>query len=234
MSGIKVLIAAPLRQDLKIFREHERSLDELIIPDGVTVDRYYVVNDCPEVIPEIHGEFEICNTGDLYTKTGDTHLWTRENLYKMHLLRNMTVRRAKGYDYWFSVDTDLVLQPQTLQVLLDADKDIVSELFWTRGWCNAWMYDQSQGMDLTWKTPGLYQVGMTGACTLVKAKVFEAGVDYTPIPCINKCLWGEDRHFSIRAACHGFEMWADSHCPPDHLYTDTEYQEYMQRRQRHA
>ena len=34
-------------------------------------------------------------------------------------------------------------------------------------------------------------MGMTGACTLVKRKVFEAGVDYTPIPNIRKALRGE-------------------------------------------
>ena len=50
---MKILIAAPLRQELHIFREYQRSLDELKIPEGVTVDRFFVVNDCPEVIPHI-------------------------------------------------------------------------------------------------------------------------------------------------------------------------------------
>ena len=36
----KVLIAAPLRQEPKIFREYQKGLDSLIIPDDVKVDRF--------------------------------------------------------------------------------------------------------------------------------------------------------------------------------------------------
>lgn len=229
---MKVLIAAPLRQEIKIFREYQAGLDRLIIPEGVTVDRYFVVNDCPEVIPEIRGaDYDVLDTGDRFQKSNNEHLWTRENLEKMPALRNMTVRRALegGYDYLFSVDTDIVLHQETLVRLLEADKDIISELFWTNGWCNAWMYDQSSGMKAEWVRPGLYQVGMTGACTLMNTKVFMAGVDFTPIPNIRKALWGEDRWFCIRAAVLGFEMWIDTHCPPWHLYSEKEYQNFKRR-----
>ena len=229
---MKILIAAPLRQELHIFREYQRGLDELKIPEGVTVDRFFVVNDCPEVIPEIKGDYVVVNTGDVYERRDNDHYWTHENLGKMHQLRNLTVERALsgGYDYLFSVDTDLVLHPDTLRELLAAGKDIVSELFWTNGWCNAWMYDQSAGMDPHWVTPGLYQVGMTGACILISRRVLEAGVDYSAIPNIRKCLWGEDRHFCINAACHGFTLWTDSHCPPEHLYTEKAYRNFIARR----
>lgn len=229
--SIKVLITAPLRQDVGIFREYQRSLDELEIPDGVTVDRFYVVNSCPEVIPEIRGDYIVVDTPDKYEKAVNDHLWTRENLSKMHDLRNRTIRRALdgGYDYWFSVDTDLILHPATLRTLLAAEKDIVSEVFWTNGWCNAWMWDQSAGMLPEWRTPGLYEVGMTGALTLAKRRVIET-VDYTPIPNIRKALWGEDRHFCIRAACLGFGMWLDTHFPAEHLYTEQHYQQFMRRR----
>lgn len=229
---MKVLIAAPLRQEIKIFREYQAGLDRLIIPEGVTVDRYFVVNDCPEIIPEIRGaDYNVLDTGDSFQKADNDHLWTRENLEKMPALRNMTVRRALegSYDYLFSVDTDIVLHPETLVRLLEADKDIISELFWTNGWCNAWMYDQSSGMKAEWVRPGLYQVGMTGACTLMNTKVFKAGVDFSPIPNIRKALWGEDRWFCIRAAVMGFEMWIDTHCPPWHLYSEKEYQNFKRR-----
>lgn len=224
---MKVLITAPLRQSVDIFQAYQGALDELTIPH----DRFYVVNDCPEIIPYIRGDYEVMNTGDLYQKTSDDHIWTHDNLTKMHALRNRTVKAMLdgGYDYWFSVDTDVILHPLTLETLIAADKDIVSEIFWTNGWCNAWMYDQAAGMSQEWKKPGLYQVGMTGACTLVKRKVFEAGVDYTPIPCIVKSLWGEDRHFSIRAACAGFEMWVDTHYPAEHLFTAALYKDWRNR-----
>lgn len=229
---MKVLIAAPLRQDVRIFREYQNALDALKIPEGVTVDRFFVINDCPEVISEVRGDYIVENTGDAYEKTDNDHLWTRENLSKMHRLRNLCCRYAEGggYDYLFLVDTDLILHPDTLTELLLTGKDIVSELFWTNGWCNAWQYDQSSGMDPHWVTPGLYQVGMTGACILISRRVLEAGVDYSAIPNIRKCLWGEDRHFCIRAACAGFTIWTDTHCPPEHLYTERAYRNYMARR----
>ena len=225
---IKVLIAAPLRQDPKIFREYQKGLDNLIIPDGVQADRFFVVNDCPEVIPEIRDAEWIEVNSENVTIYHD-HIWTNDLVDQMAYYRNLTIRKALdgGYDYLLSVDTDLVLEPHTLQQLLEDQKDIVAGLFWTNGWSNAWMYDQAAGYDPEWSKPGLYKVGMSGALILISRKVLEAGVDYTPIPVIRKALFGEDRHFCIRAVCAGFQIWGDSHCQPVHLYREPDYRKYM-------
>lgn len=66
------------------------------------------------------------------------------------------------------------------------------------------------------RTPGVYEVGGLGACTLISRKVLEAGVDYRPIH--NLGWWGEDRFFCVRAAVAGFRLWVDTNCPPLHLY----------------
>ena len=42
-----------------------------------------------------------------------------------------------------------------------------------------------------------------------------------------KAVFGEDRHFCIRAVVHGFELWADSHCLPVYLYREKDYQKFM-------
>lgn len=231
----KILITAPLRQDTDIFQAYQEGLDALEVPEGYEVGRYFVVNNCNEVIPFIRGaKYMVMDTGEEYEKTGNDHLWTLDNMWKMGELRNETIREALdgGYDYWLSVDTDIVLDPWTLYRLLEADKDIVSEIFWTqapngRYWCNAWLVDQASGMPEEWRKPGLYRVGMTGALTMAKRKVFEAGVSYARIPNIHSALRGEDRHFCVRAACAGFEMWVDTHCPATHLYTRKLYEEYM-------
>ena len=224
----KVLIAAPLRQDPKIFREYQNGLDNLIIPDGVQVDRYFVVNDCPEVVPEIrNAEYDVVNNENVMVY--QNHLWTGELVSAMSVYRNMTIRKALegGYDYLLSVDTDLVLEEHTLQQLLEDDKDCVAGMFWTNGWSNCWMYDQVSENNLPeWQKPGLYRVGGTGALFLIKRKVLEAGVDYTPIPNLRKAVFGEDRHFCIRAVCNGFEIWIDTHCLPVHLYTERHYRAY--------
>ena len=224
----RVLIAAPLRQDPKIFALYQNGLDSLIIPDGVSVDRYFVVNDCDKVIPYIRGaEFDVVNNGAMVYQD---HLWTGELVGNMATYRNMTIRKALdgGYDYLLSVDTDLVLEEHTLQQLLEDDKDCVAGMFWTNGWSNCWMYDQVSENNLPeWQTPGVYRVGGTGALFLIKRKVLEAGVDYTPIPNLRKAVFGEDRHFCIRAVCNGFELWADNHCQPVHLYRNKQYDDYI-------
>ena len=232
----RVLITTPLRQDPKVFDEYQEGLDRLEIPEDVEVSRFFVVNNCPEIVPHIRdADYVTRDNPNEYEKTHNDHLWTLNNMLFMGQLRNETIQHALkwGFDYWFSVDSDIVLDPRTLKTLLDADKDIVSEIFWTmapsgREWCNAWMYDQAAEMPGTWRTPGLYRCGMTGALTLVKREVLEAGVDYTQIPNIVTALRGEDRHFCVRAACAGFELWIDSHCPARHLYTEAEYRKWME------
>ena len=225
----KVLIAAPLRQDPKIFEEYQKGLDSLLIPEDVMVDRYFVVNDCPEVIPYIRGaDWDEVNSENVMVYRD--HLWTGELISNVATYRNMTIRRALdgGYDYLLSVDTDLVLEEHTLAQLIEDDKDCVAGLFWTNGWSNAWMYDQVSENNLPeWQVPGLYRVGGTGALFLIKRKVLEAGVDYTPIPNLRKAVFGEDRHFCIRAVCNGFEIWADNRCQPVHLYRNKQYDDYI-------
>lgn len=225
----RVLIAAPLRQGVKVFREYQKGLDGLIIPEGVTADRFFVVNDCDEVIPEIRdAEYVVINSENAMMYRN--HLWTGELVSNMSEYRNITIRKALegGYDYLFSVDTDLILEPHTLEYLMRADKDCVAGLFWTNGWSNAWMFDQAEDNNRPeWKVPGTYRIGGSGALFLIKRKVLKAGVDYTPIQNLRKAVFGEDRHFCIRAVCNGFEIWADSHCLPVHLYTDKDYEDYM-------
>ena len=239
----KVLITAPARQEPKIFREYRESISNLIVPDGFRVDTFFVINDCPELIPCLYpsDHYIVLDTGEPYSKTHNDHIWSEQNIINMETLRNKTIEYAlvNGYDYWFSIDTDLVLHPMTLIALLEADKDIISELFWSVSqdkyrWCNAWLFDQASGMLREWETPGVYPCGMTGACTLVKRNVLEAGVNYTRIPNIRNALRGEDRHFSVRAAVLGFELWIDTYYPPVHLYTESEYQKYMAQKQNNS
>ena len=232
---MKILITAPLKQDPKIFNEYQEGLDNLIIPEGFTADRFFVVNDCPEIIPHIRKARYITYESAPGARQEAAHDWHGNVIAKMCNMRNMTILMALkgGYDYWLSVDTDLILNRHTLEYLLAANKDIVSEVFWTKGrqglWCNAWMYDDGDVDDMwpIWQRPGLYQVGGTGALMLVKRRVFEAGVGYARIPNIRRALSGEDRFFCVRAACLGFDMWMDTNAPARHLFGEAEYQEYM-------
>ena len=166
-------------------------------------------------------------------------LWLRVGELKNHLI---TVAREAGVDYLFLVDSDLVLQPATLQALVATRKDIVSEVFWTvwesgqPALPNVWvsghynlcpilpgetLADEEKarrsGAWLNLLTqPGLYPVGGLGACTLLSRRALAGGISFSRIPTLD--YWGEDRHFCVRAQALGFELWAHTGLAPRHLY----------------
>ena len=89
------------------------------------------------------------------------------------------------------------------------------------------MYDQAEeNKRPEWRIPGLYEIGGSGALILISRRVLERGVDYTPIPNLRKAVFGEDRHFCIRAVCNGFSIWLDNHAQPFHLYDAKAIQDY--------
>jgi hypothetical protein len=70
------------------------------------------------------------------------------------------------------------------------------------------------------RRPGTYRVGGLGACTLISRKALRLGVSFGEI--YNLDLTGEDRHFCVRAAALGLELYADTHFPPYHIYRESE------------
>jgi hypothetical protein len=236
---MRILIASPVRQDEGIFIEYLKSLDNLIIPEGVEIDRYFILNDCENLSKYLKtNEYEILNTNDEYITNEQTHIWSSDNINKMSILRNRLIDKVlnEGYDYFFMVDSDLILNPNTLKQLLSTGKDLVSNIFWTESnpnskeyWPNCWEYDQctsEQESVRQWLKPGTYEVGGTGACFLISRKVLEKGVNYSPISNI-KNLQGEDRFFCVRAVCNGFKIFIDTHYPATHLYRPSLYKDYM-------
>jgi len=182
-----------------------------------------------------------------YSRDEKTHYWDPGLARRLALMRNHLLSRTRdGYDAILLLDSDLVLQPTTLHWLADAGQDIVSEVFWTEfapdtpKAPNVWLWgdygnyrvfpheqvspqEAERRMHAWWrelKTPGVHKVGGLGACTWISRRVIESGVSYDPI--YNLGWWGEDRFFCIRAAVAGFELFADTHAPPLHLYRESD------------
>jgi hypothetical protein len=141
---------------------------------------------------------------------------------------------AEGFDLLFLVESNLVLHPFTVQQLIQTKKPIVAEIVWSRSAPEqperpqVWLTDQdagAQGEHLAlaeadqraseWyrqlREPGLYPVGGLGACTLMQREALAAGCRFAEI--YNLSLRGEDRHFSIRAAALGYQLWVDTTMP---------------------
>lgn len=249
---MKILIGSPCRANeqwqMEAFQHYIESLDNLEKPVGATIDRLFLLHNSPHLLEHVReGPIETgmqyiaeIKTPDQYQCDEKTHDWKTENLLIVASMRNyiLDFARKQGYDYYFMVDSDLVLHPKTLINLIEAQKDIVSEVFWTR-WTpediespNAWDYDTysfHESAELRMKQfrePGLYRIGMTGACILLSKPVIQSNVSYDPIQ--NVTFWGEDRYFCIRAACNGFEIWLDTHYPPVHLYRPSDLNKYVE------
>lgn len=227
----RILIAAPLHQQIDIFEEYQNHLDKLNIPNGFSVDRFYVVNNCPEIIPHIrNAQYVVYDWGTAL----QYHSWNEFVIIQMSYMRNICMQfaRDRHYDYIFFVDTDLVLHPDTLMYLLSANKDIVYEKHLTQNpdggvWCS--IYECDDGNFRTTENiyryrdsyNELFKIGGGCGCVLIKKAVLDnPNVNFDAIPNLRfGFIWGEDKYFGIRAYVNGFEIWGDSHAPCVHLFS---------------
>lgn len=175
-----------------------------------------------------------------------THFWKDALIWKVAAFKDKIIEYAdkNHYDYLFLIDSDIVLHPKTIAKLKEAKKDIISNIFWT-SWSpgameqpQVWLFDEYtqyrvipgvEKSDLEkceeimqfynmLRTPGIYEVGGLGACTLISQNAIKKGVNFKKIP--NLTFWGEDRHFCIRAASLGLSLFVDTHYPAYHIYRE--------------
>lgn len=184
----------------------------------------------------------------LYQCNEQSHYWQEDIVWKVARYKDYFIQVAKDnhFDYLFLVDSDLALHPKTITHLIGLGKDIISEVYWTKWdqdlpplpqvWVGGQyrLYELEAGKEVgteeigrrqheflnKLKCPGTYQVGGLGACTLLSQKALQAGVTFQKI--YNLDLVGEDRHFCVRAAALGFELYADTCYPPYHIYRESE------------
>ncbi|KPU43425.1 hypothetical protein OXPF_28660 [Oxobacter pfennigii] len=252
MEKTRVLIASPICQDPIILKEYLLSMLNIDTSDLET-EFLFIDDNTMQISKELLKKFKAdrCVTDIIdaenrqeYIRTDMTHKWNNVLIEKVAHYRNiiLSAAREKNYDFLFMVDSDLLLHPDTLKHLISLNKDIISEIFWTK-WApggmeypQVWLYDHNtlheieRGKFLSeseiksrtnkfmnkLKIPGVYKVGGLGACTLISQKVLRSTISYDNLP--NISFQGEDRHFCIRAAALGFELYVDTHYPAYHIY----------------
>lgn len=247
----KILIGSPIHQKPEILKEFLLSLKEL---DKSKFDNsYYFIDDnIDEYSSRLLKDFEFSEKNvilvtsdfqDNYIKNDHTHIWSSNLVDKVANFKNEIISYAieNEFDYLFFIDSDLVINPSTLNQLEKSKKDIISNIFWTKWQPNTiempqvWLMDSydmfddrnpkdhnQQTMEFinNMRVPGVYKVGGLGACTLISRKSLLKGVSFDRI--YNLSFWGEDRHFCIRAAALGLELYVDTHLPAYHIYRDSD------------
>lgn len=201
---MRILVGAPVRQEPEVFRLYLESLGALDT-SGLHVDRCFVLHNSPHLV-ELLGEndaYLLHSSPEPDVRDDRTHRWQDENIRQVTAMKNWLIQYAlrEGYDGLMLVDSDLVLHPKTLQVLVDAGKDIVAEVFWT-AWepgreplPNAWHFDAYALIPeeaATWRQPGLYPAGMTGACILIRRHVLKVFWNVDGKPWVDTALTLED------------------------------------------
>ncbi|MBF5083139.1 glycosyltransferase [Quadrisphaera sp. INWT6] len=254
---MKIVVAAPVQQRPSILRPF---LDGLLQQASPLLDVHHVFVDDNHDDASSHmlQQFARDRPGTVVVDVdraeryvcddATTHAWKEDLVWRVAAMKDAMIEHALEVDAdaLFFVDSDLVLRPGTLAHLARQEKDIVSEVFWTRWHAEGpllpqvWLTDvyglaaTQRGETITadeaaarteaflrmLRTPGVYPVGGLGACTLISRRALEGGVRFAEIP--NLSFWGEDRHFCIRAAALGFALHADTHLPPLHLYRESD------------
>lgn len=240
-SAPRILVGGTVRQDAETLALFVRSLGALSRYHAADVSRgqlsfmFYDDNDdtkASELLRSLsESESRIVRPDDkpagAYVRTDQTHHWNDALVWRVAKLKNAILDAAQcgGYDFVFLIDSDVLLTPDTLARLVREDKDVLSNIFWTMWQPNTqpmpqvWQcdtYTMSAEFIATLHSPGVYEVGGLGACTLISKRALDRGVSFSRLH--NVSFWGEDRHFCIRAVALGLSLWVDTRDPSFHVY----------------
>ncbi|HHU90664.1 MAG TPA: hypothetical protein GXZ22_06365 [Clostridiaceae bacterium] len=255
MGDKRILVASPIREKPEILREYADSLlnlekggikaDFLFIDDNVDKESAEILQNLIQRLP---GTLMDGYSKPLAIGAVTKHLWDIDTILRVSEYRNRILEFARDGDFdgLFFVDSDLLLHPKTLIHLIQQDKDIISEIYWT-SWTpsgplypQVWLCDnytqyesgctgplspeqikrKTQDFHSMLRRSGVYKVGGLGGCTLINKKVLQSNVSFTRI--YNLSFAGEDRHFCVRAAVNGFEMYVDTTFPAYHIYRNSD------------
>lgn len=159
---MRILVGAPVKQDETIFKYYLESLESQ--KHSHEVDYFFILHNSPELKKYLHPHQYEEYTNKTEYKKNSTHHWSSNNLKDVTAMKNYLLKKTldEGYDYFFLVDSDLILHPKTLEHLARQKQKIISEVFWTK-WNpneeempNAWDYDYySYAKEKTGKNGGI-------------------------------------------------------------------------------
>ena len=237
----KILITAPVRQDVKIFKEYLWSLNRINIPEGYEIHKYFYLHNSEHLKNYLSpNEYEILNDDTILEYSNRTHIWKIENFKAVAAMRTMALEKARNenYDYVFSVDSDIILRKNSLVDLIEDNKDVVGKIWWTpydeeRPWiippsCYDGRNTKGQMVidNFRVKQIGIHEIGTICGCTLISKKIFKNPyINYYPIKNLSSSNW-EDFAFSTRVHIifPDVKFYIDTRYPVKHLYRIKDYE----------
>ena len=218
----KVFIGAPVRDRAWIlprFIDHIKKMDTA----GIEIKSLFVVNDCIDNSEHLlqQSGFNTLKVDELPSKT-ESSLRGKYSYQHLANLRNILVEEFLKTDceYFFSIDTDILVPPNGLKKLINNNKDICSMILCNQNGelkkraHNIMNYDPRRSMYyhiFEWENDSIIEVDLTGAVYLIHRKVLENGVRYDN----NK--QGEDVPFCRDARKKGFKVFCDTSIKPIHV-----------------
>ncbi|MFD0835493.1 hypothetical protein ACFQ0I_06965 [Mariniflexile aquimaris] len=233
---MKILHFSPVKKENEIVELHLKSLKDLQ-KEGLNLT-YSFFDDNDDfrsslLLKKFVGNFD---NGILFTQTdikledkskNQKERWVIDSYKRITAIKNFAIKYFlnNDYDYLFFTDSDLILHPETLKILLQQNKHFCSEIFWTKfdytptyapnGW-----YSKPHGYTkedlLMFRENGTYKVDFTGACTLLSRQILLDNVSFKKIS--NLDYLGEDKHFCIRASVMDYDIYLNTTYPAFHLY----------------
>ena len=246
-----VLIGSPIHQKPAILTEFLKGLSKLAT-EGLEFHYFFMDDNEEEESSKLLQQFKAEHPFVKIEKNTEgmvfndaSHRWKDDVIEKVGKNKDKILNHAleADFDFVFLVDSDLVLHPQTLVHLASLEQEVVSEVFYTAWQEGAfmmpqvWLFDEygfapnkqfseAQKSEIfhqfvqKLETKGTYPVGGLGACTMISKSALEKGVKFERL--YNLTFWGEDRHFCIRAAALGIQLFASTFYPPFHIYRESD------------
>lgn len=242
---MRILVGTICRTDPQTLAAHLKSMRWQKVDPSVRVDLVYIDDNLDPQSSEVLADFADCvlepgerPEGALYGVSSETHQWSVPTFHFLAREKQRLFDRAvaENYDAVFLVDSDLLLDPSTLQSLIATEKDVVSACFWTQ-WTPAdpplpqvwnqhpYGFDGAgwRGSDFLsrLRSRELVRVRGLGACTLIRRSALERGLGFWPLVdgLPSEGMWqGEDRHFCVRAERLHIELWCDAWPNVAHVY----------------
>jgi hypothetical protein len=190
----------------------------------------YDDNDSPESSEILQtSDVRILDPIDLepadYTRGEDTHHWQQSTIRRVAAIKNHAIDLFLETDHerLFLIDSDVLLPPDAIAHLAEADLPVIAGIYWTR-WHphqrpspNIFPPDDSTLRSL--RKPGHWPVAGLGACTLIRRDVFEKARFTEQRHLVNR---GEDYWFCWLCHQAAIPLVACTHLDIFHLYRDSD------------